>query len=166
MLPAAPQSATSSHHRSLWRKEKHTYGGGDFSAKWEHLQKKSLASVYNTRTLWTLKIFSLFPRSSFVISENGDIISCPAFQRFKFCQTVGLPSSSDISHLESSLQKGWPRRECRLYEPSFSGWFRCYRLKSAMRTGSRMWWARTQDLSSIPYPSQLTRYWMPLPQRC
>lgn len=39
-LPAAPQSVTSSHHRSLWRKEKRTYGVGDFSAKWEHLQKK------------------------------------------------------------------------------------------------------------------------------
>lgn len=40
VLPAAPQSVTSSHHRSLWRKEKRTYGVGDFSAKWEHLQKK------------------------------------------------------------------------------------------------------------------------------
>lgn len=40
VLPAAPQSVTSSHRRSLWRKEKRTYGVGDFSAKLEHLQKK------------------------------------------------------------------------------------------------------------------------------
>lgn len=39
------------------------------------------------------------------------------------------------------------------------------RLNSAMRVGSRMCQARTQDLSSVPQPSKSTRHCRPFPQQ-
>lgn len=43
VLLVALQSVPSSHRRSLWRRERRTYGDGDSSAKQEHLRDKDIS---------------------------------------------------------------------------------------------------------------------------
>lgn len=43
VLLVALQSVPSSHHRSLWRRERRTYGDGDSLAKQEHLRDKDIS---------------------------------------------------------------------------------------------------------------------------
>lgn len=86
VLPAAPQSVTSSHHRSLWRKEKRTYGVGDFSAKWEHLQKKYECLQYRN-------LMDLFLNDGLCVETGGETSSGPQLATLsrKLTQTEATP---------------------------------------------------------------------------